>query len=71
MTPLTVCTYCSQPILTTEKTGTGPNGKVHYRCVKRGPIRNTEAVLVECQACHAIAFSPLLQHCLHCKKGLL
>lgn len=61
-----ICTYCGDPITPTEKSGIGPNGKVHYRCVKRGKS-TVDAALIECQACHVIAFSPLFRYCLKCK----
>lgn len=63
-----VCTYCGEPILTTDKTDKGPQGIVHYRCRKRA---TQIADYDQCPQCKAFAVSALLNCCLVCPwKGM-
>lgn len=63
-----VCTYCSEPIVPTDKTATGPRGGiVHYRCQKRA---TTVSQYDKCPGCGTFSVSPLLKCCLTCSwKG--
>lgn len=39
------CSDCNEPIRGDEKTATGPDGVVHYRCFKRGTAAGKEITL--------------------------